>query len=325
MGRNLLVPRKNVKPFLYPEASAWKDAIRHAYWIHTEFNYDPDVQDYKVGVTDAERTAFTRVILGTAQIEVKVKDFWTKIGELFGHYEISQVGITFGESEERHFDAYSHILEILGLNELFEQIDDIPVLRDRYNYLGKVMSKDVNTPDEIAAKILLFAELIEFIGLFGFFYVIMSFNKGKKKRFKGISNAVEATSKEEQIHGEFGIYLYNLLKEENPYIGESVHIQESILNIIQKGYVAEMKILDWVFEEGDIEDCTLAEVKNFVTGRFNQAMTHLGVDYRFETDPELDKKNMWFYEELKAPKEKDFFDKRGTDYSKGQKSYDDLF
>lgn len=103
--RNLLVGREFIKPFLYPEVQAFKEAIRHAYWIHTEFNFDPDVQDYKANTTGPERTLITRTVLGISQIEVKVKDFWIKIKDMFPHYEIAQVGTTFGESEERHFDA----------------------------------------------------------------------------------------------------------------------------------------------------------------------------------------------------------------------------
>ena len=33
---------------------------------------------------------------------------------------------------------------------------------------------------------------------------------------KGVSNVVEATSKEEQIHGDFGIDLIKIIKAENP-------------------------------------------------------------------------------------------------------------
>ena len=43
----------------------------------------------------------------------------------------------------------------------------------------------------------------------------MSFNK-YKNLFKGMSNAIEATSKEEQIHGLFGIELINVIREEKP-------------------------------------------------------------------------------------------------------------
>ena len=83
-----------------------------------------------------------------------------------------------------------------------------------------------------------------------------------------------------------------------------------------------MKIVEWLFEEGDVEDVTKAEVVNFIAGRFNNIAKSMGLDITFETTPELNKKNMWYYEELQAPKEKDFFDKRVTDYTKGSRSYD---
>ena len=88
-----------------------------------------------------------------------------------------------------------------------------------------------------------------------------------------------------------------------------------------------MKILDWVFEEGDLEHVTKEEVMNFVKLRFNEALVDMDIDFRFETNPELTEKNMWFYEELLSTKEKDFFNKRVTDYSKGTRSVskDDLF
>ena len=130
-------------------------------------------------------------------------------------------------------------------------------------------------------------------------------------------------SKEEDVHARFGRWLYNTLKVENPYIGESAHIQEGITNTVQKGYAAELKIIDWLFEEGDVEDVSKAEVMNFISGRFNNIAQSMGIDLTFDTDPELTKKNMWYYEELDAPKEKDFFDKRATDYTKGARSYDE--
>lgn len=134
-------------------------------------------------------------------------------------------------------------------------------------------------------------------------------------------------TKEEEIHGAFGVEIFNILKEENPYIGESSFIEDTLKNIFIKAEKAEMKILDWVFEEGDLEHVTKDEVMNFVKLRFNEALVDMEIDFRFETDPELTEKNMWFYEELLSTKEKDFFNKRVTDYSKGTRSVskDDLF
>jgi len=139
-------------------------------------------------------------MLAIAQIEVSVKTFWGDIYKKLPKPEIGSVGQTFAESEVRHMDAYSHLLEVLGLNADFERIKDIPVIDERVNYLQKAV-KNVKSEDnrEYSQSILLFSLFIEHVSLFSQFLIIMSFNK-HKNIFKGISNVVEATSKEEQIH-----------------------------------------------------------------------------------------------------------------------------
>ena len=37
--RNIFRPRMNLKPYEYPELASYVDAIRHSYWLHTEFNF----------------------------------------------------------------------------------------------------------------------------------------------------------------------------------------------------------------------------------------------------------------------------------------------
>jgi ribonucleoside-diphosphate reductase beta chain len=116
----------------------------------------------------------------------------------------------------RHQDAYSHLLELLGLNDQFNQIMQVPAIMERVNYLNKAL-RNAGSDDNkhYAMTLTLFSLFIEHVSLFSQFLIMMSFNK-HKNLFKGISNVVEATSKEEQIHGLFGIDLINLIKEENP-------------------------------------------------------------------------------------------------------------
>ena len=52
MSRSLFEKRINPKPFLYPELLEFKDAIRHSYWLHTEFNFTSDIQNYHVDVIE---------------------------------------------------------------------------------------------------------------------------------------------------------------------------------------------------------------------------------------------------------------------------------
>lgn len=192
--------RVNIKPYEYPDLLKFKDAIRHSYWIHTEFNTTGDVQDFKTKVTDVEKEVLKRTMLAISQIEINVKRFW---GNLYNHFpkpEIDDVGGTFAESEIRHKDAYSFLLEKLGLNSEFETIYEIPAIIDRVNYLEEFMSQRTDNEhgqqQRFVLTLILFSLFVEHISLFGQFLIIMSFNK-HKNLFKGVSNIVEATSKEE--------------------------------------------------------------------------------------------------------------------------------
>src|SRR3989338_10777925 len=125
--RDIFKKRINLKPHEYPELLEYVDAIRHSYWIHTEFNFTSDIQDFKVHVTESERNAIKNAMLAIAQIEVSVKTFWGNVYKKMPKPEIGSVGFTFAESEVRHQDNYAHLLEILGLNDEFEKIKDMPV------------------------------------------------------------------------------------------------------------------------------------------------------------------------------------------------------
>lgn len=73
--RDIFKKRITLKPYEYPELLEYVDAIRHSYWIHTEFNFTSDVQDFKINVSEAERNALKNTMLAIAQIEVSVKTF----------------------------------------------------------------------------------------------------------------------------------------------------------------------------------------------------------------------------------------------------------
>ena len=46
-----------LKPFEYPELYEYVPAIRHSYWIHTEFNFTSDIQDFKTHMSKVEKNA----------------------------------------------------------------------------------------------------------------------------------------------------------------------------------------------------------------------------------------------------------------------------
>jgi len=324
--RDIFRKRVNLKPYEYPELVEFVQAIRHSYWVHTEFNYTSDIQDFKVNATPVEQHILKNAMLAIAQIEVAVKTFWGDIFKKMPKPEIGAVGYTFAESEVRHHDAYSHLLEILGLNQEFEQLLEVPVMQKRIHYLSNALEtarSDIN--QDYMRSILLFSLFIEHVSLFSQFLIIMSFNK-HRNMFKGISNAVEATSKEEQIHGLFGIELIKILKKEHPeWFDDMLH--EDIAISCQAAFDAESEVIDWIYEAGDLDFLPKQMVKEFVKNRLNNSMANIGLKPIFEVDQSLVEQTEWFDDEIIATKHGDFFNKRSVNYNKRSQSItsEDLF
>tara|TARA_B100000945_G_C20384373_1_gene598897 strand:+ start:152 stop:1468 length:1317 start_codon:yes stop_codon:yes gene_type:complete len=325
-ARDMFEKRINLKPYEYPELYEYVPAIRHSYWIHSEFNFTSDIQDFKTRLSDKEKTAIKNTMLAISQIEVAVKSFWGDIYHKIPKPEIGSVGATFAESEVRHADAYSHLLEILGLNKEFQVLKKKPVIMKRVKYLETALSNSKSeNSQEYAESVLLFSLFIEHVSLFSQFLIIMAFNK-HKNMLKGISNVVEATSKEEQIHGDFGIDLINILKTENPKWFDEEY-ENRIQNMCKKAFQAESAIIDWIFEDGELDFLPKIQINEFIKDRFNKSLESIGVKQVFETNEQILNKTEWFNDEIIGTKHGDFFVKRSINYSKRTQSItgEDLF
>lgn len=325
MNRDIFKKRVNLKPYEYPELLEYKDSMRHSYWISEEFNYTADIQDFKTNINEVEKSAITRAMLAISQIEVSVKRFWSDIYHYMPKPEVDMVGVTFGESEARHLDAYANLLELLGLNEMFEKLHEYKPLMARVEYMEKFMRGKNEGEKGFILSMILFSLFVEHISLFSQFVLIMSFNK-HRNLFKGMSNAIEATSKEEELHGKFGIALYNIVKEEHPEIFTAEFYQE-LHQLASDAFTAEMDIIDWIYERGDIPFISKNTIINYIKHRYNNSFVSLGQERIYDVDETLLKEVSWFDEELISTKEVDFFNKRSIDYSKRGKAItaDDLF
>jgi len=323
---NIFEKRVNILPYEYPQLLDYKDAIRHSYWIDTEFNFTEDIQDFKVTIDKTERDIIKKTMLSIAQIEVNVKTFWADMYKRMPITEVGDVGMTFAESEVRHKDAYARLLRILGLEKEFKNVVEVPAIEKRIKYLIKYLDGTRSRDNKMYTKsVLLFSLFIEHVSLFSQFLIMMSFNK-EKNLFKGISNVVEATSKEEEIHGNFGAEIINIIKKENPEWFDD-EFEKLIYSACKKAYDAECGILDWIFEQGELSFLSKDTIKEFIKNRFNNSLQKIGYDECFDVDKELIAQTKWFDIEITATKEGDFFYKKQIDYNKKSKSIteDDLF
>jgi ribonucleoside-diphosphate reductase beta chain len=238
--------------------------------------------------------------------------------------EVQAVGVTFGESEVRHADAYSNLIEMLGLNKEFENIVEVPAIKKRIEYLERALIVPVDNKDYFH-NIILFSMFVENVSLFSQFLIMMAFNKHKNV-LKGISNAVEATSKEEDVHARFGFELVNIIRSENPTWWDKETVT-TINQLCREAYKAEAGIVDWIYGNIDLDFLPKDTVKEFLKHRFNQSLNAIELKSIYEVDPQAIVDTEWFIDETLSTKNIDFFVKRSTSYSKKTKSFteDDLF
>jgi ribonucleoside-diphosphate reductase beta chain len=311
--------RIHLRPAEYPQFLAYRDAIRHSYWLHTEFNLTEDVHDFRARVSAAERQAITRTMLAIAQVEVAVKTFWGDIYQRFPKPEVAAVGYTFAESEVRHQDAYAHLLELLGLSREFERLDQVPAVQGRIAVLNEHLAQPPTLKTDrdgraYAFTILLFSVFVEHVSLFGQFLIMKAFDRARQL-FKGIANIVEATSKEEQIHGLFGYQLLETLRLEFPHWFDTAFFDD-LARACRQAFMAERAILDWIFEDGELDFLPKAQIEAFIQHRFNASLQTIGLRPLWTVDPAAVAATHWFEEELLAGKHLDFFHKRPTAYAK---------
>lgn len=307
------------KPFEYERCIEYIDAISNSYWTHREWEFLADIQDYHTAFDDVRRTIAKRGILTISQIEVSIKEFWIMLGFRFPKPEIKMVGATFADSEVRHSLAYSHLLEILGCNDEFKDILQVPEIQGRVDYLTKYLKgASSNTDEAYALTLALFSLFIENVSLFSQFLIIKSFRK-HENLLKDIDNVIQATRIEEDIHAKFGAYIINILKQEHPewFNGE---FEKKFVRACKKAYDAEVKIVDWIMVE-DLPYLTKDMVKEFIKDRFNKSMEMIGYNPVFEVNQDLLKEVQWFYEETYGVVEIDFFATKSTDYNKFSQAF----
>ncbi|RYZ28362.1 MAG: ribonucleotide reductase [Chitinophagaceae bacterium] len=315
----LFEKRINYKPFEYPEVLQFTEAINKSFWVHTEVDFTADTQDFHSHLSAEEQSAVKNSLLTIAQIEVAVKSFW---GNLYNHFpkpELNGLGSTFAECEFRHSEAYSRLLEVLGYNNAFEKLIEVPVVKERIRFLSSALRK-VNSASEkeYVISLILFTILIENVSLFSQFAVVLSFTRFKGL-MKNVSNIIAWTSVDEQIHANAGIYLINKIKEEYPdMIDES--LREQTVEMIREFVAIEEQIIDWIFAEGEISTIHKKDLLNFIKFRVDESLRKIDFPELFFISNQQYAPMKWFEEEVFANSMDDFFAKRPVDYTKHDKS-----
>ena len=321
--------RETYKPNDYPEIEKrFTEPVQDNYWIHRELEFSRDVQDYKTELTNTDKEIISRILRTFAEVETHVADdLWSKIPKFLPRPEFCEMAYTFAENESRHASAYFRINEELNLTH-FEAYSKDPVLSEKFeNLINNAIDFefDKTNPDHVkrfAFGIGLFSSFTERVALFGQFMILKSFSANGRNLMKKVSNVIDWSKKEESLHGDAGIWIFNKIKDECPYIWTN-EFKSSIYTAFTNGIKIETKLIEDIFDGKELPNLKSEEVVNYMKDRSNDSLIKLGLKPIFDIDEVLLEKVSWFGLESKATQFTDFLaGNRPTAYAKNQVVFD---
>jgi len=307
------------KPFEYPEYynEGWLKQAQ-AFWLHTEIPMSGDVKDWNEKLTESEKNLVGNILLGFAQTECAVSDYWTQnVVSWFPKHEIQQMAMMFGSQETIHAVAYSYLNETLGLENFDAFLQDEATM-ERFENLTRVDNKSTRN---IGRSLAVFSAFAEGVSLYSAFAVLYSFQL--RNMLKGIGQQMKWSVRDESLHSKMGCQLFRHMCEEDPELLEAC--REDIIEAAKAMLDAEEKYIDKMFELGDIENLKAYDLKQFIRKRLNEKLQELGyfdLGQYFAFNQDGAKNLDWFYHLTGGHTHTDFFAVRPTDYSKAGEGED---
>ena len=324
MTAPIFTERIPYKPFEYPDyyTEDWLKQAQ-AFWLHTEIPMQGDVKDWNEKLTDAEKNLVGNILLGFAQTECAVSDYWTqKVVSWFPKHEIQQMAMMFGSQETIHAVAYSYLNETLGL-ENYEAFLHEPATAGRFDNL---VAYDGNSPVGIGRSLAIFSAFAEGVSLYSAFAVLYSFQL--RNLLKGIGQQMKWSVRDESLHSKMGCKLFRDMCKEIPNLLNDC--EKDILTAAETMVELEEKYIDKMFEMGDIENLKANDLKQFIRKRANEKLVELGYTNKgnyFNFDRASASVLDWFYHLTGGHTHTDFFAIRPTDYSKANEgeNFEDIW
>jgi ribonucleoside-diphosphate reductase beta chain len=266
---SLFEERVEYKPFEYPKyfTEGWMPQAQ-AFWLHTEISMQGDVKDWKEFLLPHEKNLVGNILLGFAQTECAVSDYWTgMVTKWFPKHEIKQMAMIFGSQETIHATAYSYLNETLGVED-FKAFLHEPTTSAKFEFLMETTSDyshedlihSADARKDVAKSLAIFSAFAEGVSLYSSFAVLYSFQM--RNLLKGIGQQMKWSVRDESLHSKMGCHLFRHMCEEYPELAGAV--QPMVEEAAQLMVEMELNFINKIYEMGDLENLKSVDLKEFI-------------------------------------------------------------
>lgn len=331
---SLLKGREYYKPFTYPQFHQRWDIHEKSHWLPSEVPMYDDVNDWKNKLTDNQRDFLTNIFRFFTQGDVDVASaYYSEYLPFFKLPEVTMMMGSFAAREGVHIDAYSYLLETLGMPEAtYKEFLMYQEMKDKQDYIKKfsknnhILGKEEQNftsedKEHIAAGIALFSGFTEGMQLFSTFAMLLIFPLNGL--MKGMGQIITWSIVDETQHTDGMIELFRVFVSENNSGNEPIRpevLKNTVFKIAKEMVKLENAFIDLVFkkygsetsQDGDFFGLTPNRLKDYIKYIADRRLNTMGYDGLFEIKenpiPELEVM-------INAPTHTNFFENRATDYA----------
>lgn len=305
---------------------AWEKYLSSSenHWMPQEVNMGKDIEQWKSDdvLSEEERRIIKRNLgfFSTA-------DSLAANNIVLGTYrhitapECRQYLLRQGLEEAIHTHAYQYIIESLGLDEgeIFNAYHEIKSIRDKDEFLIPFIDTlcdpffktgTIENDQKLLKSLIVFACIME--GLFFYVGFVQLLAMGRQNKMTGSAEQYQYILRDEAAHCSFGVDVINTIKMENPNLWTQ-DFQDEIKEIFNKAIALEYQYAIDTMPNGimGLNSELFMQYIHFIADR---RRVQIGLPQESEG---IENPFPWMSEILDLNKEKNFFDKRVTEYKTG--------
>ncbi len=317
---SLTAPSAAYKPFKYEWAYQACIQQQKMHWLPAEVLLADDIKDYRTKLTEPEKSLVDNILCFFTQADIDVAGAYIDVYlPHFKNNEVRMMLSTFACMEAVHIDAYSHLVDTLGMGDkTFSAFMEYKEMKDKHEYFTQFSA---DKPWETAKSIAAFSAFGEGLQLFASFAMLLNFSRYNK--MKGMGQIVTWSIRDESLHVASMIRLYHQYVAEHEGIIDMKLLEADIRVICKQMIELEDRFIELAFLNGGIKGLDKESMMCYIRYIAGLRLNQLGFRHDLPTVNPLG----WMNDILALPEHTNFFENTPTEYSKGSASgtWEDVF
>ncbi len=312
---------------LYPmkHVYAWESylAANANHWLPTEISMQMDIEQWKSNnVLNADERQALETVLGffTTGDSIAANNIVMAAYKHITSPECRMYLLRQAYEEAIHTHSYQYIVESLAMDEgkIFNMYREVDAIYNKASFIltfnegifdPNFKTGTLEADQKFLENIVVFSLIMEGIFFYSAFAVMFGFQRQKK--MVGSAEQIQYIMRDESMHLNFGIYLINTIKEEQPEVW-TPEFQQHVIDLVKEAAKLEYTFAQTVFPKG-IFGMNAEGFKQYIEHIADRRLASVGLPTQFNVSNPFP----WMSEAVDLNKEKNFFETRVTEYQTG--------